>query len=340
MTLPPNDSSLDRTLDTAPTTNSQITQAAELLSRVREETQKVVVGQHEVTDHLLIALVTSGHVLLEGVPGLGKTLMVQALAKTFSGEFSRIQFTPDLMPADITGHMLYNPQKSSFNYRKGPIFTNLLLADEINRAPAKTQSALLEVMQEKTVTVEGKAMSVGRPFMVLATQNPLEQEGTYPLPEAQLDRFLMKVVIDHLAFDEEKQLMMHILGLANPMQINVDDVSPVMSPQHLLGIQRVLNAIIVDDRVVNYALEIVRLTREFSGIAIGSGPRGAIALLACARAKALLSGRAHVIPDDVKALTLPILRHRIALTAEVEIEGMSTDDLLIQLLNSVQAPRQ
>ncbi len=311
-----------------------------VLQRMRREISKAVVGQNDVIEQVLIAMLAGGHVLLEGVPGLGKTLIVKSLAKTFGGEFARIQFTPDLMPADVTGHMLFNPREGIFTLRKGPVFTHLLLADEVNRAPAKTQAALLEVMQEKQVTIEGKSLSVERPFMVLATQNPLEQEGTYPLPEAQLDRFLLKIQINHLTEADEYQLLTHILSLQNIMDIYTDEVTQVVSPRQLQQLQTLTNRVTVDERVVKYALHIVRLTREYPSISVGSGPRGAIALLACARAKALLSGRDHVIPDDVKALVLPVLRHRIALSAEVEIEGLNSDDVLAQLLESIDAPRQ
>ncbi|PID66146.1 MAG: AAA family ATPase [Gammaproteobacteria bacterium] len=310
------------------------------LQRVQQEISKAVIGQSEVIEQVLIAMLTGGHVLLEGVPGLGKTLLVKALAKTFGGHFSRIQFTPDLMPADVTGHMFYHPKEGSFTLRHGPVFTNLLLADEINRAPAKTQSALLEVMQEKQVTIEGESLEVGNPFMVLATQNPLEQEGTYPLPEAQLDRFLMKISIEHLTQDDERLLMQHVLSLPSSMQISVGNVDQLMTGEDLLALQQAVNQVIVDERVLTYAVNIVRQTREFSGISVGAGPRGAIALLSCARAKALMQGRGHVIPDDVKSLALPVLRHRIALTAEAEIEGLSADHILRQLLETIDAPRQ
>lgn len=310
------------------------------LQRLHTEVSKAVIGQDEVIEQVLIAMLTGGHVLLEGVPGLGKTLLVKSLAKAFGGQFARIQFTPDLMPADVTGHMFYNQKDSAFVLRRGPIFTHLLLADEINRAPAKTQSALLEVMQEKQVTIEGKSLAVDQPFMVLATQNPLEQEGTYPLPEAQLDRFLMKITIDHLSKSDEKQLLAHVLSLSNAMEMPTGSVSQVLKPNQLLALQQAANQVTVDDRVINYAVEMVRLTRDFSGIAIGAGPRGAIALLACARAKALMQGRGHVLPDDVKSLALPVLRHRVALTAEVEIEGLTPDHVLQQLLDSIDAPRQ
>lgn len=310
------------------------------LQQLTGEISKAVIGQDEVIRQVVVALISGGHVLLEGVPGLGKTLIVKSLAKTFGGQFARIQFTPDLMPADVTGHVMYNPKNGEFETRKGPVFTNLLLADEINRAPAKTQAALLEVMQEKQVTIEGTTHPVELPFMVLATQNPLEQEGTYPLPEAQLDRFLLKVQINHLSYEDEQKLLAHVLSLQSIMDIYTDDVVAVMTPAQLFKVQRVASAVTIDERVVKYALDIVRLTREFHGINIGVGPRGGIALMATARANALIEGRGYVVPDDVKRMVLPVLRHRISLSAEVEIEGLGVDDVLAQLIESVEAPRQ
>lgn len=320
--------------------NETLGKVSAYLQQLSGEMSKAVIGQEDVIRQVLIALISGGHVLLEGVPGLGKTLIVKSLAKTFGGQFTRIQFTPDLMPADVTGHVMYNPKEGEFQTRKGPVFTNLLLADEINRAAAKTQAALLEVMQEKQVTIEGKTLPVDKPFMVLATQNPLEQEGTYPLPEAQLDRFLMKIQINHLSAKEEQKLLAHALKLESIMDIYTEKVSAIMSPEQLLKLQFIVNKVTVDERVVKYALDIVRLTREFHGIAVGVGPRGGIALLAAARANALIEGRSHVLPDDIKQLVLPVLRHRISLSAEVEIEGLTADDVLNQLLDSVEAPRQ
>ncbi|WP_407944984.1 AAA family ATPase [Ostreibacterium oceani] len=326
---------------TAPTAQTNVFGAIEQkLQAMHREINKAVIGQREPVELILISLIAGGHVLLEGVPGLGKTLIVKAIAKTFGGDFSRIQFTPDLMPADVTGHMLFNPKEGEFSLRRGPVFTNLLLADEINRAPAKTQAALLEVMQEKQVTIEGESLPVTRPFMVLATQNPLEQEGTYPLPEAQLDRFLMKINLTHLSAAEEQQLMGYMLSLKQVMDIYTDELTQVINAEQLIKIQQATHKITVDERVIQYALDIVRKTRDFHGVAVGAGPRGGIALLACARAKALINGRSHVIPDDVKSLALPVLRHRIALTADVEIEGLTPDDILKQLMSGVDAPRQ
>ncbi|MES2367512.1 MAG: MoxR family ATPase [Pseudomonadota bacterium] len=318
---------------------SKIAQASAIAQRMRAEIAKALIGQTDTVDQVLIALFAGGHVLIEGVPGLGKTLLVRALAKTFDGAFARIQFTPDLMPSDITGHALYDLKSEQFSIRKGPIFTNLLLADEINRAPAKTQAALLEVMQECQVTIEGQSMTLAPPFMTLATQNPIEQEGTYPLPEAQLDRFLLKILIGYPGEDEEKSLVASVTAGQTGDALNVERVATVIKPQTVLGIQRIVASLRVDQQVNDYAVQIVRQTREWSGIAIGAGPRGGIALIRAARAQALLAGRDFVTPDDVKSVSIAALRHRIMLRPELEIEGQSADDVLKAMLEKVKAPR-
>ena len=306
---------------------------------IREHISKVMVGQKEVVDHVLIALLASGHVLIEGVPGLGKTLLVKALAKCFSGHFSRIQFTPDLMPSDVTGHALYDMKTEQFKIRKGPVFTNLLLADEINRAPAKTQSALLEVMQEKQITIEGKPFTAFAPFMVLATQNPIEQEGTYPLPEAELDRFMLKALIDYPEAYEEVALVKQVTTGEAQDTLNVNAIKAVASAKEIIELQALVADIPVDDAIFEYAVDIARSTRNWHAFAFGAGPRASIALIRSARAQALLNGHQFVTPDDVKTMAIPILRHRVTLTAEMEIEGMDIDQALSQLLDEVEAPR-
>ena len=306
---------------------------------LRQQINTVLIGQHEVVEHVMIALFAGGHVLIEGVPGLGKTLLVRSLAKCFNGHFARVQFTPDLMPSDITGHAMYDMANQQFQLRKGPVFTNLLLADEINRAPAKTQAALLEVMQERQITIEGKSFPAGDPFMVLATQNPVEQEGTYPLPEAELDRFLMKIFIDYPTEDDEKQMVRHITqGLATD-GFRLDDVSPIVQPKDIVVLQRLAARFTVDDHVLDYAVRVVRATRDWAGIAMGAGPRGSLALVRTAKANALLQGRDFVTPDDIKTVALPVLRHRLLLSADTEIEGISADRILLDLLDEVAAPR-
>jgi len=314
--------------------------AFELIDRFRSEMAKVIIGQQQVIDQVLIGLFASGHVLIEGVPGLGKTLLVRALARCFNGQFSRIQFTPDLMPSDVTGHVIYDMKSAQFTLRKGPIFTHLLLADEINRAPAKTQSALLEIMQESQVTIEGKALEVPKPFMTLATQNPLEQEGTYPLPEAQLDRFLLKILIDYPNESEEQQLVSHVTNGQVGDNLNVDKITPFLSPEDVIKIQTLCARIQVDSEVNAYAVRIIRTTREWQGISVGAGPRGAISLIRAARAAALLTGRDYVSPDDIKTIALPALRHRIILAPELELEGHDADHVLTALLDTVDAPRK
>lgn len=317
-----------------------IAQAANTVKTIQQEIAKVVIGQQQVVRETLIALLAGGHVLLEGVPGLGKTLLVRSLAKTFAGQFTRIQFTPDLMPADVTGHIMFDLKNQHFNVRKGPVFTNLLLADEINRAPAKTQSALLEVMQEQQVTIEGQSLAVPLPFMTLATQNPLEQEGTYPLPEAQLDRFMLKVYIDYPQQDEEEQMVTIVTTGHTGDGFHLHDISPLSNPQTILALQKLTANIQVDPQVNHYAVNIVRTTRHWQGISVGAGPRGGIALIRASRAVALMAGRDFVTPDDIKNVASATLRHRIVLSPEMELAGHTVDDLLQALLDKIEVPRQ
>ncbi|MBL8386452.1 MAG: AAA family ATPase [Burkholderiales bacterium] len=323
-----------------PLSEEQVDQARRFVASVREQVALAVIGQGRVIDEALVALIAAGHVLIEGLPGLGKTLLVRALARTFDGGFGRIQFTPDLMPADVVGHAIYDPATGQFSTRKGPVFTNLLLADEINRAPAKTQAALLEVMQEAQVTIDGTSHALPAPFMVLATQNPIEQEGTYPLPEAQLDRFLLKLRIGYPSHADEVAMIGAVTRGRAGDQLAVDQVRALVKPQAVQTLQQMAAQVVTDVAVVDYAVRIVRQTRDTPGLAAGAGSRGGLALVRAARAWALAAGRGHVTPDDIKAVALPALRHRVRVAPEQEIEGRDADSLLSDLLGQVPAPRQ
>ncbi len=318
---------------------AELTALQQKITAMRAEIERAFVGQAAIVEEIVIALLAGGHVLLEGVPGLGKTLLVKAMSRAFGGSFSRIQFTPDLMPSDVTGHAMYDQNSGSFHIRRGPVFANLLLADEINRAPAKTQAALLEVMQENQVTIEGKSSEVPAPFMTVATQNPVEHEGTYPLPEAQLDRFLLKVLIDYPDVDIENRIVAAVTTGKVGDSLDVDAVKTVLRPEDIASARELVAATRVDDAVLDYAVRITRETRQASGIRMGAGPRGSISIIRAARAAAVLANRGFVTPDDVKRVAVPALRHRIALAPELEIEAYRPDDILADILQHVEAPR-
>ena len=311
---------------------------AELIQQMREQIRKVIIGQDIVIEQVIAALLAGGHVLLEGKPGLGKTHLVTTLAKTFGGASSRIQFTPDLMPSDVTGFRLFDMKSQTFQLRQGPVFTNLLLADEINRAPAKTQSALLEVMQEQQVTIDGETLKLTPPFMTLATQNPVEHEGTYPLPEAQLDRFIMKVLIDYPVREAECEIVTRAAAEIPSQTGNV--VSVICGPQEIVAAQQATAAVQIVPEVVGYAVALAQATRDSRSISLGAGTRGAISLVKIGKAFAALDGRGFVTPDDIKRAALPVLRHRVQLTPEIAISGQDVDEVLIAIVESVPAPRQ
>jgi len=318
-----------------------IENSAEKFSQARKEIAKVIVGQKEMIDRLFIALLADGHILLEGLPGLAKTLAVNTLAKVMQCDFKRIQFTPDLLPADLIGTSIYNPKDGTFSINKGPIFTNILLADEINRAPAKVQSALLEVMQERQVTIAGTTFSAGSPYLVLATQNPIEHEGTYPLPEAQTDRFMMKVLVRYPSQIEEKEILNRMGTLiASP------SIQPILTGQDILDTRKIVNEVYVDDKIINYILNIIFATRhpkdfqvKIDGLLMyGASPRATIALKIAAQAQAFLSGRNFVTPQDIKLIAPDILRHRLRRTYEAEAEDISPDEIILSILSTLPVP--
>jgi MoxR-like ATPase len=316
-----------------------VDEVSALAAKVREEIGKAIVGQTETIDLLLTALFARGHVLLEGAPGTAKTFLAQCFARTLRLDFGRIQFTPDLMPADIIGANLFNFQTSSFTLSQGPVFCELLLADEINRTPPKTQAALLEAMQERQVTIDGKPHKLSDRFMVVATQNPLEQQGTYPLPEAQLDRFLFKQTLQYPSRDEERRIVA-TYGVQSGQTAPADmGVAQVVTAKTLAEASAAVAAVKLSDEVVTYVLDLVRSTRETADLQSGASPRAAAQLALAARARAALDGRDYVIPDDVKALALPVLRHRVILSPAAEIEGRRSDEVIQALVDQAAAPR-
>src|SRR5437870_8373838 len=321
--------------------NKKIQYQGMFIDKLREEVGKVIIGQHYMLDRLLIGLLTNGHILLEGVPGLAKTLTIKSLSQAVHAKFSRIQFTPDLLPADVIGTMIYNQARNEFIVRKGPIFANFILADEINRAPAKVQAALLEAMQEKQVTIGGTTFKLDEPFLVLATQNPIEQEGTYPLPEAQVDRFMLKLHVGYPSRDEEKEVLRR---MASGEPIPVDRVA---SPTQILETRRHIAELYIDERVVDYIVEIVHATRnpDQAGLAelkplieFGASPRATLSLAQGSRAHAFLRGRAFVTPDDVKAIAPDVLRHRVLRTYEAEAEEVTSDEIVSRILEAIPVP--
>lgn len=309
----------------------------EKVNQIRSEVQKVIVGQHDTIDLFLISLFTNGHLLIEGVPGIAKTMLSRMLSKTISSEFSRIQFTPDLMPTDIIGTSVFDMKDSKFTFKKGPVFSNIVLIDEINRSPAKTQAALFEVMEERQISVDGKTYKMDDPFMIVATQNPIEQEGTYKLPEAQLDRFLFRVKVDYPSLDDEKLIL---LRFRDDFQSKVtEEVGKVLTPIDINKFGTLIESIHIKDELVNYIAEIVHNTRYNGELFLGASPRASLSIMKASKAVTAIRGRDFVIPEDIQFVIKPILNHRIILSAEKEMEGVEVEDVIDDIVKSVEVPR-
>ncbi|MHA1437684.1 MAG: AAA family ATPase [Promethearchaeota archaeon] len=309
-----------------------VTPIREIAQEVLSEVSRVIVGYGEVLQQLFIALLVNGHVLLEGVPGLGKTVMAKTFAKTLGISFRRVQFTPDLLPADITGTKIFDQNEGQFVLQKGPIFANIVLADEINRSAPKTQAALLEAMAERQVTIEGQTLELEKPFMVIATENPVEMEGTYPLPEAQVDRFLFKLWLDYPETHEEVEIMRRQLSGESP------SVDSITNAEEILAAQRLMNLVYIDDRILKYVRDIIIKTRNHPQVALGCGPRASLTLMKCAKARAAILGRVYVTPDDIRALIIPALNHRILLKPEAELEGLDIKSVLKSIIEEIPIP--
>ncbi len=337
MDMTPNPTPHDDVADPIDTDPVQETQ--NIIHAIRSELSKLFIGQEHLVTGVITALIANGHVLVESLPGLGKTLLVKAVSKIVGLDSNRIQFTPDLMPSDITGSHVFDMAERQFVFHKGPVFTQFLLADEFNRAPAKTHAALLEVMQEGHVTLDGQTHVLQKPFFVMATQNPIENEGTYNLPEAQLDRFLFKLVLEYPEQNEEKDILRLFLAGTSPYDVLEKDVSAVTNAEQLRAMQDQAAHVVVDDSVVDYITNIVRQTRNYPGLYLGASPRASISILTGSRALALMNGRNFVVPDDVRDVVLMSLRHRVILSPEAEIEGKTVDNLLEQLIQSIEVPR-
>jgi MoxR-like ATPase len=314
-----------------------LTELRDGVARMKEEVGKVIVGQEKVLELLIVALLADGHVLIEGVPGVAKTLTAKLLARTFSVGFSRIQFTPDLMPSDVLGTSIFNQKTSDFEFRRGPIFSNIVLIDEINRAPAKTQAALFEAMEERQVTMDGTTYKLAPPFIVLATQNPVEHEGTYRLPEAQLDRFIFKVTIDYPTLHEEESIIRghHTRQFSDPVSL----ITPVMSADKVAAYRAKVREILVEEKLINYIARLVNDTRQNKSLFLGASPRASIAILNTAKAMAAIRGRDFITPDDIREVTLPVMQHRVILTPEREMEGLKPADIIRDIIQKIEVPR-
>jgi MoxR-like ATPase len=318
-------------------TRTDLSELNNAVTQIRSSLAKIIVGQTETIDFLIAGLLAGGHILLEGVPGVAKTLTAKLVAKSIAASFSRIQFTPDLMPSDVIGTSIFDPRSSTFEYRKGPIFGHIILIDEINRAPAKTQSALFEVMEERQITVDGHTYQMEEPFMVLATQNPIEQEGTYRLPEAQLDRFLFKIEVAYPTLEEETQI------LVNQHQQNmgaaIEDVKPILSIAEVIACRNVIKALHVEPKLLAYAARITHETRNSKSLYLGASPRASLAMINGAKAMAAINGRDFVTPDDIIRVAAPVLAHRIMLTPDKEMEGLTSKDIVAQIIQTIEVPR-
>ena len=317
--------------------DSELIQFSNSIMNLKSEIRKVIVGQDKVIDLMLAGLLSSGHVLIEGVPGIAKTLIAKLLAKTLSVDFSRIQFTPDLMPTDVTGTTVYNMQKSEFTFNKGPIFSNFVLIDEINRAPAKTQAALFEVMEERQISVDGTTHLLEFPFFVIATQNPIEQEGTYKLPEAQLDRFIFRIKMEYPSLENEIDILKRFSE--DFSMASIDKVKPVLSAADLAGFKSIIEKIHINDELIDYIAKISHATRNHGSIFLGASPRASLAILRSSKALAALSGRNFVTPDDIRRVANPVMNHRVILTPEKEMEGITTDDIIAEITQNIEVPR-
>jgi MoxR-like ATPase len=316
---------------------TEYTSLQTVADKIKSEAARVIVGQDEMIELFIVAILANGHVLIEGVPGIAKTLTAKVIAKLISAGFSRIQFTPDLMPSDVTGTSVFNTKSSAFDFRPGPVFSNIVLIDEINRAPAKTQSALFEVMEERQVTVDGNTYPMQSPFLVFATQNPLEHEGTYRLPEAQLDRFLFKIQVNYPTIDEEYRIIekAHLRKELN----ETDDLKPVLSPKQIMEFQQQVRKVQIKESLMNYIAELIDKTRTHASLYLGASPRASLNTLAASKALAAINGRNYVIPEDIQAVLFPILNHRIYLTPEKELEGVSEQQIISDVIASVEIPR-
>ncbi len=319
------------------TPRTDLSELKDAIDRVRTEVKKIIVGQDNIIDIMITAVLADGHILIEGVPGIAKTLMAKIIARTISADFSRIQFTPDLMPSDILGTSVFNMKSSEFEFNRGPIFSNIILIDEINRAPAKTQSALFEAMEERQVTIDGTTYKMDVPFTVIATQNPIEHEGTYKLPEAQLDRFMFKIEMDYPLPEQEIKIILDLHNRKNINDLNL--IQPIFTKENLKIFREKIRAIHLDEKVANYITQVVTKTRNNSDLYLGGSPRASISIMIGAKAMAAINGRDFVTPDDVKIVVPPTLRHRILLTPEKEMEGKTPDDIIKTIMDRVEVPR-